>query len=316
MAQGQWQDYTSNDLFGTGTPTDQDHDVLLDRSQRYIINRRNGPRVWLPHKCINCGASIQHCISWTRRFYHLYGRYVMRPTDVEPVEFSDLIRKEQGDIDWNEKFDIRFFEQCTKCRRVMSWEYVGVAPRGWKAPAMPLCTRMKDVQRRRVYQWEASYVDSTPAGQMLPTWEETEQYVHSLFDSYNMLRCELVKGVKGVENSSWMKGRSKMKLLADTQHQSKATAIHEFAHAVLYALWEQKIGERRVAAHGALYMAVYISLLAEFEHMSTTILLNSAQSRKLQVENLEVARDLLAQLRAKGAKTVAQDEDEEEVDSE
>jgi hypothetical protein len=304
MAEHEWVDYRDNRVFnGLPPEVDQcrDGDDLLDRSKRYIIRRRNGQRVWLPHKCINCGAPITDCISWTRRFYWSGG-------SIDTYRDDPLYQVNEGDDDWmakaNNRYDLRFFEQCTKCRRVMSWEYVGIAPRGWKAPPMPNWKRKKDVQKKAVYKWQNTFVTKFDGCMAkAQTWKETVKQVHGLFKDWSIKPCEVAMGRREAKKS-WMRGRSLMKL-AEGWGECRWVQVHEFAHAVVHSLWELKLTpDERVAAHGGLFMAIYILLLEQH-----------AKKAGLLVDDLKKTAKLMHDLKKVGLGVPA-NPDEEEVEDE
>lgn len=313
-----WEDYEDNEpalpvLLDPSVDDDRHFDTMVYRD-RHLIERRNGPRVWLPHKCINCGASIRHTVAWTRRYYWEGGSNLTLPG--EPgwrVEGSRVNYKGVGfpdqvvDLDeyrHENLYDVRFHEACTKCKRRKSWEYLGPKPAGWRQPPMPAYKSERDTQREALYRWQRMTVAKLPecsSKELLPAiasdkwyaneWATTVANVDYLFDLYGMARCTVVRA-KPTSKQCWMRGRSLMSL-AEGWGQTNLIIIHEFAHAVACALREKGLVRERYQDHGPEYLATLILLLQEVLGIDIVPAYVALDSHDLRCADLAATRRLL-----------------------
>lgn len=137
---------------------------------------------------------------------------------------------------------------------------------------------VRDVQAKRLYDWEDKVI--VPY-QTEKTEDEMRTFLNMLATTYDVNLTKIVFRKAG--RKSYAQG-STISLIP--QHMNYAIACHEFAH-----LYVEKLRTHKVAFHGALFVATYISLVAKHimghpDPKAAEVLKASAKRSKLTVGEL------------------------------
>lgn len=137
--------------------------------------------------------------------------------------------------------------------------------------------RKADFQRSAVYKWERSLfpiISDNPADQRL-SLSACADLIAAALGEFGMKRMPHIADGRG---TSWARGGAK-RINLPLWSRSVPVVLHEAAHCIV------RRRDNGVSAHGPLFMAVYIRLLAKLHGQEEAALRASAESAGLLVRS-------------------------------